>query len=38
VGRRDVEEAEFVGAGGVVGDRRFDGIARVAQIDEVDRP
>ena len=36
VGGGDVEEAELVGAGGVVGDRRFDGIAGVAQIDEVD--
>ena len=29
-------KAELVGAGGVIGDRRFDGIAGVAQIDEVD--
>ena len=36
VGGGDVEEAELVGAGGVIGDRRFDGIAGVAQIDEVD--
>ena len=32
----DVEEAELVGAGGVIGDRRFDRIAGIAQIDEVD--
>ena len=36
VGRGDVEEAELVGAGGVIGDRRFDGIAGVAQVDEID--
>ena len=32
----DVEEAEFVGAGGVVGDGGFHRIAGVAQIDEID--
>jgi len=31
-------KAEFVGAGGVIRDRRLDGIAGVAQIDEVGRP
>ena len=36
VGRGDVEKAELVGAGGVIGDRRFDGIAGVAQVDEID--
>src|SRR6185437_1776521 len=36
VARRDVEEAQFVGAGPVIGDRGFDRIAGVAQIDEVD--
>ena len=36
MGGGDVEEAEFVGAGGVIGDRRFDGIAGVAQVDEID--
>lgn len=36
VRRRDVEETEFVGASGVIGDRAFHGIARIAQIDEVD--
>ncbi len=36
MGGGDVEKAQFVGAGGVIGDRRFDGIAGVAQIDEVD--
>ena len=33
---RDVEKAQFVRAGGVIGDGRLDGIAGVAQIDEVD--
>ena len=32
----DVEKGEFVGAGFVIGDRRFHRIAGVAQIDEVD--
>ena len=36
VGGGDVEEAQFVGAGGVIGDRRLDGIAGVAQVDEID--
>ena len=36
VTRGDVEEGELVGAGGVVGDCRFDRIAGVAQIDEID--
>ena len=36
VARRDVEEGQFVGAGRVIGDRGFDRIARVAQVDEVD--
>ena len=36
VGRRDVEKAKLVGAGGVICDRRLDGIAGIAQIDEVD--
>ena len=36
MGRGDVEEAELVGAGGVIGDRRLHGIAGVAQVDEVD--
>ena len=36
VGGRDVEKAQFVGAGGVVGDRGFHRIAGIAQIDEVD--
>src|SRR4029077_15794493 len=31
----DVEEAELVGAGGVVGGRLLDGIAGVAQLDEL---
>ena len=34
--RGDVEEAELVGAGLVIGGCRLDGIAGVAQIDEVD--
>jgi hypothetical protein len=32
----DVEKAQFVGAGGVIGDRGFDRIAGIAQIDELD--
>ena len=36
VARGDVEKGEFVGAGLVVGDRRLDRIAGVAQIDELD--
>ena len=36
VGGGDVEKAKLVGAGGVIGNRRFHGIAGVAQIDEVD--
>jgi hypothetical protein len=36
VARRDVEEAELVRAGGVIGNGRFDRIAGVAQIDEID--
>ena len=32
----DVEESQLVGAGFVIGDGRFDRIAGVAQIDEVD--
>src|SRR5262249_23916737 len=32
----DVEEAELVGAGSVVGSSRLDGIARILQVDEVD--
>ena len=32
----DVEEAQFVGARRVIGDRGFDRIAGVAQIDEID--
>ena len=32
----DVEEAELVGAGGIVGGGRLDGIAGVLQVDEVD--
>ena len=32
----DVEEAELVGAGRVIGDGRFHRIAGVAQIDEID--
>ena len=34
--RGDVEEAELVGAGRVIGDGRFHRIAGVAQIDEID--
>src|ERR1700694_5679514 len=33
---RNVEKAQFIGAGGVIGDSRLDGVAGVAQIDEVD--
>ena len=36
VARRDVEEAQLVGAGRVVGGGRLDGIAGVLQVDEVD--
>jgi hypothetical protein len=36
VARGDVEKAQLVGAGGVIGDRAFDRIAGVAQIDEID--
>ena len=36
VARGDVEEGQFVGAGRVIGDRRLDRIAGVAQIDELD--
>ncbi len=36
MGRGDIEEAELVGARRVIGDRRLDGIAGVAQVDEVD--
>ena len=32
----DVEEAEFVGAGRVIGRRRLDRIAGIDQVDEVD--
>ena len=32
----DVEEAEFVGARGVIGARGLDRIARIAQVDEID--
>ena len=32
----DVEEAQLVGARGVIGARRLDRVARVAQVDEVD--
>ena len=35
VARRDVEEGELVGTGGVIGDRRLDRIAGIAQVDEV---
>ena len=35
VARGDVEEGQLVGAGGVIGDRRLDRIAGVAQIDEI---
>ena len=36
VARGDVEEGELVGAGFVIGDGRFDRIAGVAQVDEID--
>ncbi len=36
VARGDVEKAQFVGARLVVGDGAFDGIAGVAQVDEID--
>ena len=36
VARGDVEKGELVGAGLVIGDRRFDRIAGIAQVDEVD--
>ena len=36
VARRDVEEAQFVGAGGIVGCCGLDRIARVDEVDEVD--
>jgi hypothetical protein len=36
VGGGNVEEAQLVGAGGVIGDRRLDRIACVAQVDEID--
>ena len=32
----DIEEAELIGAGSVIGDGRFHRIAGVAQIDEID--
>ena len=35
VAGRDVEKAEFVGAGGVIGLGGFDRIARIHQIDEL---
>src|SRR4029079_7061774 len=35
VTRRDVEETELICTGGVVRNRRLDGIASVAQIDEI---
>jgi hypothetical protein len=38
VARGDVQERKFVGAGGVIGDRRLDRIASVAQIEKPDRP
>ena len=34
--RADIEEAELVGTGRIVGARRLDWVARIAQIDEVD--
>ena len=34
----DVEKADFVGTGGIVGARRLHRVARIAQRDEVDRP
>ena len=36
VGRGDIEEAQLVGAGRVIGHRRLHGIASVAQVDEID--
>src|SRR5712671_2210251 len=36
VGGGNIEKAQLIGAGGVIGDRRFHGIAGVAQIDKVD--
>ena len=36
VARGDVEKAQFVGAGLVIGDGAFDRIAGVAQVDEID--
>ncbi len=36
MGGRNVEKAQLVGAGGVIGNGRFHGIAGVAQIDKVD--
>ena len=36
VAGRDVEEAELVGAGGVIGARRLDRIAGIGEIDEAD--
>src|SRR5690242_12857059 len=35
VARRDIEKAEFVGAGRIIGNRRFHRIAGVAQVDEI---
>ena len=34
--RGDVEEAQFVGAGGIVGHPRLDGVAGIAQVEELD--
>ncbi len=36
VGGGNVEKTQLIGAGGVIGDGRLDGIAGIAQIDEVD--
>jgi hypothetical protein len=36
VARRDVEEGQLIRAGGVIGNRRLDRIAGVAQVDEID--
>src|SRR5207249_3999537 len=36
VGRGNVEEAQFVGAGRVIRNRRFHGIAGIAQVDKID--
>ena len=33
--RGDVQEAQFVGAGSVIGYRAFDGVTCIAQIDEI---